>query len=222
MINVYSKKGANSIMIMVLFALFISCTSKENKLYQSGKIWNYEAEYRSVDSLFNYEIQMIPGGSFLFQQKIKWLVTVPDSLRTEGFLFRSDATTGFIESEEKIWLHPPRTHRFKYITQLAPYPQVQFPLVLGDTIKGSINMVGNWGAWNGKSTSYELVLTSKEYSAMYQDSLWVLQGRGVLEQDTATVTHRFSETKGFVESLYENNRGVYFYMKLKEVEEMDE
>lgn len=222
MINVYSKKGANSIMIMVLFALFISCTSKENKLYQSGKIWNYEAEYRNADSLFNYDIQMIPGGSFLFQQKIKWLVIVPDSLRTEGFLFRSDATTGFIENEEKIWLHPPRTHSFKYITQLAPYPQVQFPLVLGDTIKGSINMVGNWGAWNGKSTSYELVLTSKEYSAIYQDSLWVLQGRGVLEQDTATVTHRFSETKGFVESLYENNRGVYFYMKLKEVEEMDE
>ncbi len=198
--------------------LFISCTSKENKLYQSEKVWHYEAEYRSADSLFNYEIQMIPGGMFLLQQKIKWIVTLPDSISTNEFLFRSESTTGFKENDSKIWLHPPRTHQFKYITQLAPYPQVQFPLTLGDTISGSINMVSNWGEWNGKSSKYWLVLTDKEYSPVYRDTLWVLKGEGVLGKDTASVTHRFSQTQGFISSVYKNNKGEYFEMKLKKIE----
>lgn len=63
-------------------------------------------------------------------------------------------------------------------------------------------------------------VSSKEYSAVYQDSLWVLQGKGELEKDTATVAHRFSQTKGFVETLNQNNRGAYFNMKLKEVDDM--
>lgn len=208
---------AYGINILVLFILFASCSSNENKLYQSGKVWNYDAEFRGIDSVFHYQIQMIPGGSFLFQQKIKWVVSLPDSVKSDTFLFRSESTTGFIEDESKVWLHPPRTHRFKCITQLAPYPQIQFPLVLGEKITGNINMVGNWGSWNGKSTNYELVLTSKEYSSVYQDSLWVLEGVGNLEKDTASVIHLFSETKGFVESTYKNSRGEYFKMKLEEI-----
>ena len=208
---------AYGINILVLFVLFASCSSSENKLYQSGKVWNYDAEFRGIDSVFHYQIQMIPGGNFLFQQKIKWVVSLPDSVKSDMFLFRSESSTGFVEDESKVWLHPPRTHRFKYITQLAPYPQIQFPLVLGEKITGNINMVGNWGTWNGKSTNYELFLTSKEYSSVYQDSLWVLEGVGYIGKDTASVIHRFSKTKGFVESAYKNNRGEYFEMKLEEI-----
>lgn len=195
--------------------LFISCTSNQNKLYQAGKIWYYDAEYHNSDSLFNYRIELIPGGVFLLQQKIKWIVILPNNNVENEVLFRSEATTGFKENDSEIWLHPPRSHQFKYLTQLAPYPQVKLPLILGDTIKGSINMVSNWGEWNGKSSRYQLVLTDKKYSSVYQDTLWLLKGKGILEQDTASVTHWFSKTEGFVSSIYANNKGEYFEMKLK-------
>jgi len=76
-------------------------------------------------------------------------------------------------------------------------------------------MASNWGEWNGKSSRYQLVLTDKKYSSVYQDTLWLLKGKGVLEQDTASVTHWFSKIEGFVSSVYTNNKGEYFEMKLK-------
>lgn len=211
-------KIANSIITLMLFVLLISCTSKENELYQSGKVWYYDAEYRSNNKQFNYDIRMIPGGIFFLQQKIKWVVELPDSIKQGEFLFRSESTTGFIENKSKIWLHPPRTHEFKFITQLAPYPQIQFPLIIGDTIKGNITMTNNWGEWNGKSSNYHLVLIEKEYNSALKDTLWVLKGEGVLGKDRASATHWFSKSRGFVESIYENNSGEYFKMKLNKIE----
>ena len=46
--------------------------------------------------------------------------------------------------------------QFKFITQLAPYPEVQLPIIKGDSIKGNINMLGNWGKWSGNSSDFYL------------------------------------------------------------------
>lgn len=162
-----------------------------------------------------YEIQMFTKKSkFLFQNKLKYIIErTPNTIFPERFL--SESTTGFIETKERIWLHPPRTAQFKFITQLAPYPEVQLPINIGDSITGNINMLGNWGDWSGKSSEFYLYV-EKDSSLVLNgklDNIYILKGCGSIQSDISCVKYLFSFTYGFIYAVYKNNKGQQFLMK---------
>ncbi|WP_160171945.1 hypothetical protein [Schleiferia thermophila] len=170
------------------------------------------------DSTF-YEIQMITTKSnFLFQNKLKYIVErIPNLTYPEKFL--SESTTGFIETQERIWLHPPRTAQFKFITQLAPYPEVLLPINIGDSISGKINMLGNWGDWSGKSSEFYLNVVKDSTLTINErtDTVYILNGCGKILTEISCVNYLFSFTYGFIYAYYTNNNGQRFIMKRKDI-----
>jgi hypothetical protein len=152
----------------------------------------------------------------LFQNKLRYIVErVPNAKHPNTFV--SESTTGFTESEKTIWLHPPRADKFKFITQLAPYPEVRFPILIGDTIFGNIQMYSNWGDWTGHAS--EFYLTTLSDATLHFNSnmepAYILCGYGTIKQDTACVTYVFSPKLGPVSGAYSNNQGKAFFMKMK-------
>jgi hypothetical protein len=190
---------------------------KGNCLYNQGQKSNYQAYFISPTSDTTwYQIKLITEDKlFLFQKKLKYVVErIPNSSFPSSFI--SESTTGYFEDFNRIWLHPPRTDIFKWMTQLAPYPEVKNPMEIGDTIRGSINMLGNWGAWSGHASSFYLtaVKDSVILNQGQRDSVLVLSGCGNLLEDTSCVTYLFSFTQGFIFAEYQNNKGEKFVMKL--------
>lgn len=168
----------------------------------------------------HYEIQMVTtNGKFFLQNKLKYIVErVPNSIFPESFL--SESTTGFIETEQKIWLHPPRTAQFKFITQLAPYPELQLPITIGDSIRGKINMLGNWGEWSGNSSDFYLYV-EKDTSLLIhnkRENVYILKGCGKILSDISCVKYLFSLNNGFIYADYKNNNDEQFIIRHKDLD----
>ncbi len=127
--------------------------------------------------------------------------------------FKSESTTGFKESKDHIWLHPPRADKFKKITQLAPYPQIELPSSVGQEYTGSIFMASNWGEWSGKSSTYFLKVDSTFLDSAINEEVVSLSGLGYLEKDTCSVNYLFSSKLGFYYWHYTYNNAITFEMK---------
>ncbi|MCC5916591.1 MAG: hypothetical protein JJU02_04610 [Cryomorphaceae bacterium] len=214
-----------SMLYLLVGFLFFSCGNTGDScfdqtcIYLQGTEHTYQGIFVDQDSDTTfYEIQLISGGGhFLLQKKLKYIVErVPNTKHPEKFL--SESTTGFTETVEGIWLHPPRVDKFRYITQLAPYPEVKFPLTLNDTIAGSIHMMGNWGDWTGHSSSFHLTVASDTVlkNAGATESAFVLKGCGTILNDISCVSYVFSPNRGFVYAKYQNSRSEFFEMRLTE------
>lgn len=200
----------------------ISCGQKENACFDKKCIYlsGHDATYMGVfidqssDSTL-YSIQLkTGGGNFLFQKKMKYIVERMPSLKHPD-KFISESTTGFIENNEGIWLHPPRVDKFKFITQLAPYPEVRFPITPGDSLSGSIHMMGNWGDWTGHSSEFYLHVVTDTSIATIDglEKAYILKGCGSILEKTSCVTYIFSNTRGFIYAKYENSDLETFEMK---------
>lgn len=213
---------------LIMTALFFgfSCGNKsiscfnDKCLYLPSSHVFYDAVFveSNKDSTF-YKIQMKTSRSnFLFQNKMKYIVErTPNLTYPENFL--AESTTGFIETKERIWLHPPRTAQFKFITQLAPYPEVLLPINIGDSISGKINMFGNWGEWSGKSSEFYLNVVKDTTLTINEktDTVYILSGCGEILLATSCVKYLFSFIYGFIYADYTNNNGQRFIMKRKDI-----
>jgi hypothetical protein len=215
-----------NILIFFLVTLF-SCSHKNqdcfesNCLFASGNTSIYDAYFIQNDSDTTHYIITLKagGGKFLMQNKLKYIVERPSSENNPNH-FLSESTTGFIESENRIWLHPPRVDKFKFITQLAPYPEVNLPLKMDDTIEGSIKMFAKWDEWTGHSSDYYLTVEA-DTTVTFMDNMeggYLLRGCGVILNDTSCVSYIFSLSKGFIYAGYQNNKGEIFEMKMRSVE----
>jgi hypothetical protein len=154
---------------------------------------------------------------FLFQNELQYKVRKYKSFRKQDWNFKSESTTGFRENQSGIWLHPPRTDKFKRITQLAPYPQINYPLNEGEKSDGGITMAFNWGDWSGKKTYYEIMVESVKKSPLSEDTIVTLSGIGTLENDTCSVNFLFSTKDGFYKWDYNWNDSVKFEMLLTDI-----
>ena len=228
MISDFFSHRVVTMQLIIVTTIFLgfSCSNKplscfnDNCVYLPNNQVSFDAFF--VDSMADttrYQIQLITSTHrFLFQNKLKYIVErIPNKRLPEKFL--SESTTGFIESSERIWLHPPRTAQFKFITQLAPYPEVLLPIKVGDSLSGSINMLGNWGDWSGETSKFYLYV-EKDSTLMLEkniEKIYILKGCGEISSEVSCVKYLFSYNYGFVFWDYSNNKGQRFLMKKSEL-----
>ena len=209
-----------SFSLLIAF-LFSSCSDSacESCIYKRPDTqFNFEAWLVENDSedTTHYSVLLESGTSlFLFQNKLNYKVLKFESYKMKESKFKSESVTGFKEDSGYIWLHPPRTDKFKRITQLAPYPQINLPPEIGKVYEGNLNMATNWGDWTGKSSTYKLQIDSSYFEPVINEETYVLSGCGWLESDTCCVRYLFSKTHGFYEWNYTWNDSLTFTMKLK-------
>lgn len=81
---------------------------------------------------------------------------------TEKFWLKTD-TTGIIENEEEVWMHPFRYNEF-FKTEIAPFPLVHFPINHETTLaaKSKIAIMRNWGTYSPTMTEQKYFYIGKE------------------------------------------------------------
>lgn len=157
---------------------------------------NYEMEYMD---------QRILEFGYLFTKndRLQYKDYLRDENMNRAWVCRSKE--GYIENEERFWMHPPRNNQF--ITfELVPFPEIRFPLEDGKRWTSRLSIQDGWGDWTGLSVYCEYGLTVDE-----KTNHWVIKGNGkVSNGDTTSIQFSYDETKGIKEMSMMNHLGEIF------------
>lgn len=203
-------------LIILSSLLLINCvfhqSNRENPIYTPGKQFVFKTEYFSAseDIIHSDTLKLtVEDGAFMFvQQKIEWHLKMPsaDSGTKEIYEY-----TGVVEKKERLWIHPCRADYLK-ITELAPFPEVKFPIEIGEQWSSTLNIGPGYGEWSGKKVDNQYRVSRRADTTLnglsFSDCA-VVEGTGTSEPGNTKVSHWFHEKYGFILSDYrlpENER----------------
>jgi hypothetical protein len=216
----FSKYNISLLFCLTLFISLQSCT-RLNKcddcIYLPERTQYFKAMHlaeNSDTSYYDLKLHTSTSRFMFFQNSLKYELIRYKSYKRDSVEKHIYTTTGFTENNSRIWLHPPRSDKFKFITQLAPFPQIKLPVNFNDTIKGSIRMGSGWDEWKSKSTSYYITPIDSVFDPDLNETVYILYGCGTLENNESCVYRYFSKSKGFIKANYVFNDTAYFFLKL--------
>jgi len=121
-------------------------------------------------------------------------------------------TTGVIENDKKIWLHPPRNNQYT-LTELAPFPDFRKNKKVGDSYSSITFMGDGLGSWKGKKVKCNYLITNINKGK--EDSLWTIKGTSEFEGKINNCEFIFSNIRGFISLSYSFFNGDSMIMQLK-------
>lgn len=216
------------------------------KVFRKGRNIHYKAIRinESGDTLANTTIVMKPDGtgwgdiaaSLQSQVIFEYHYSPEDSLEhiselievvTADFWIQND-TTGVIENEEKIWMHPFRNNEFFKI-ELAPFPKVVFPISKEtmEAANSKIYILRNWGTYSGSYTENEYTYLGKEpktYESVGEIECFKLKAQSFNNfHGISKIEYYFNADLGFVEMHYEtyDHEIIHFVMDKVELIETE-
>jgi hypothetical protein len=204
---------------------------ENNKIYTPGNVFIYDYEIiidnqayklntnKGMAARRDFELVAIDADS-IGVDKIHLIVRpVEEAERTNknqtqiSFLqepiYDSMSSTGVVENEVNVWIHPIRTGFFNAL-QTAPFPFVKHPLTIGATWTDEM-IIGQawggelWGEWKGQLLqSYVYKLTAKEtlQTPMGEVECYVIESTATSSMGKTSLKSYFSETYGFVRMEY--------------------
>lgn len=133
------------------------------------------------------------------------------------------STTGLVENEQNVWLHPIRTGFFKSL-ETCPFPFVKYPLEAGK--KWTDQMIISdrwanelWGNWQGQLAlkyEYQIVGKGRIETPMGQLDCWKIKATATSDIGQAGSTFLFSEKYGFVQLFHRLITGIDIRFTLQE------
>jgi hypothetical protein len=133
-------------------------------------------------------------------------------------------TTGLIENELNVWLHPPREYLFK-ILELNPFPYIKYPLEVGNSWNWKLKIGSAWGdkrwkVWSGiieNKYQYSIVGIEKIKTIFGTLDCYIVEGQAESELGKTKLTSYFNEKYGFVRLEYTNIDNSKIEMNLQKV-----
>jgi hypothetical protein len=188
--------------------------SGEELYYWNIPSWEWEfvsKENLSDDAIIAFQMRIISGAcNGDVQSCIEFLYI----MNTGDFAPRRE-TTGLIENEKNIWLHPPRSSLFK-ILELNPFPFIQKPYEKGNKWHWSLEIGSQWGdprwkEWEGiieNQYTYEIVdANSLIHTQLGELKCYKVDSYAESEFGKTYLTAYFNEIYGFVRLEYINIDG---------------
>lgn len=134
-------------------------------------------------------------------------------------------TTGLIENERNIWLHPPREYLFK-ILQLNPFPYIKSPIEVGHSWEWKLKIGGQWGdkrwkEWNGNIENkyqYRIVGIEKINTIFGPLDCYIVESQAESELGITKLKNYFNEKYGFVRLDYTNIDNSKIEMNLQNIQ----
>jgi len=128
----------------------------------------------------------------------------------QGPIFASLSSTGAVENNYNVWIHPIRKGFFNCL-ETAPFPFIKRPLDVGSewTDQMSIGQGwGNdmWGKWNGQlllTYDYKITDKKKVRTGIREIDCFIIESHAKSDMGTTKLTSYFSEKYGFVKLEYE-------------------
>jgi hypothetical protein len=200
---------------LVLLMIIPSFGYGQSKILGEEHTYCYSAEYSDpvnniliVDTI-QFIVTKIPWKTEPgVQQTVIWqypksTVTnqVNDHISSIGWL--PVDSTGAIENEKKYWIHPPRHNQYS-ITEVAPFPTVQFPCEINKTFNNITYIGTGWGKWDNLKlrNKYQFINKETKYVGASGFECWIIASESESELGRSDLTTAFNEEVGFVEFSY--------------------
>lgn len=203
-----------------------------NEIYKPGNVFIYDYEIiidnetyklttnKGMAARREFELVAIDADS-IGVDKIHLIVRpVTDAERTnknqtqisflQEPLYDSMSSTGVVENEFNVWIHPIRTGFFNAL-QTGPFPFVKYPLTIGSAWTDEM-MIGQawggelWGEWEGQLLqNYAYTITEKAtlQTTMGEVDCYIIESIASSTVGTTVLKSYFSEKYGFVRMEYQ-------------------
>lgn len=141
----------------------------------------------------------------------------------------SYSTSGVIENEANIWMHPPRDYYFE-ILELNPFPYIKAPYEIGNKWNWSLKIGDGWAderwkIWEGtieNKYNYEIVDKRNIETELGKLDCYVIKSVAKSRIGETKLTAFFNEYYGFVKLNYTNIDGTNTNLNLIEHNEQND
>lgn len=142
-----NHSASSFILILISILALNSCQKDSNGIYKKNDTHRYEVNLSDTTiQITKLELKIKPSTFMLFQTKINWILGYSSA---DGSSTEAISKTGIVQTEERLWLHPPRSGPLKKLEGF-PFPEINFPLEEGKTWESSISVVSGYNELNGK------------------------------------------------------------------------
>lgn len=184
-------------------------TSTRIKMTPTGRRWDYAPENQD-EVVLQYEYSSL------------------DAEKAPGFVINKnlpvydwmdETKTGIIENTERIWMHPFRDNQFSF-TEVAPFPEINKPLKVGNSWTRELQIHDGWGDWSnttGKSIYKVIAKESIDTDYGKIENCWKVESESSYPFGKSDFLYWYNEDLGFVRMNYRNYGGQYLEIDLVEV-----
>lgn len=183
----------------------------DDPVYEVDKIWAFKAGfYDDQDSIVRVdtiELTTYNQRFLIFQNKVTWSLKKGNK--------EIEQTTGIVENENKIWLHPPRFDDYYEYTEYSAFPEVRKPIMVGETWSTTL-MLGSYATEESGpklEVAYKIEsVDTLEMNPLNRKAIILGQGTSGLGKYEALMT--FTDKLGFIEMNYIKNNGEKLVIEL--------
>ncbi len=133
------------------------------------------------------------------------------------------SSTGVIENEDNIWMHPPRDKYFT-ILEINPFPYISAPYEIGNKWNWTLKIGDGWSdkrwkAWEGQiENNYNYEITDKKVldTKLGNIECFVIESTATSRIGETKLTAYFNTEYGFVQLNYTNIDGSLTNLKLSD------
>ncbi len=208
--------------LLVLFLIsYLNILRAQKEIFTNQKEFFYSAIYLdSINKIHTQDTIILIATDIPWSQSPKrqktmiWKYNINGNSKKELEMFSIGwdkvDSTGFIENTAKIFIHPPRHNQYS-ITEVAPFPQIIYPIELNKEYK-SLNFIGSgWGDWSNLKMIYNYKIIGKTKITISNNTYdcWIIQSISESELGLSTLKFLFNEQVGFVKmsySFYDNTK----------------
>lgn len=178
---------------------------KTNRQFTYNVYWMRDKDTLTITTTSEQEIKQmvltVLPGRFFKQTKVAW------QFSNETAFIGNKSITGIIEDENSVWIHPPRSSMPFIFTESTPFPEVKYPLTVGDSWNGTVFIPkGQYDEINlsGKVESHWETKEQIALKTSYKDydSLWRIASTSQSCIGTGTNDFYFDPIDGFVKMIY--------------------
>lgn len=219
----------------------ISCSNEEvipndnlRNIFKPCRTFIYRAQYWDLDrNLISDELIRVdvPGTAWEYQPESQDEIVIQyqydpediDSLEKYSLNpvlnhWTSKTTTGIIETADRVWIHPFRSNQYNF-TEVAPFPEVDFPLEVGKIWSGNLSILDGWGVWEHSTLNhvYEVVGYESFDTPLGPLEAWHIYSHTSATFGSSSHDFWFHEKYGFVKMVVQNYRNQLLQFELIEV-----
>lgn len=203
------------------FLFSISITEKDSTWFlKENDVENFEL-HSNIDSLKISEIHLTVIKPRVFQRT--------NTKQTEVFYSYEPnpqivSSTGIVENEENIWIHPPRNGFFKSL-ETCPFPYLKLNKPIGYVWTDSMRIGDHWsnekwGKWNDRLLlNYHYEITGKEtlVSKLGAVDCLVINATATSDIGKSELKAYYSDDYGFMKLEYTLFTGIKVDLNLEEI-----
>lgn len=223
-------KNSNIYLFIILLVVTSNLYSQE-RTFKNGQTYIYATEYKDLaNDLIIYDtINLVITdkpwrGAPEKQKEMIWLYAISQDSATFSNMYtlgivRSD-TTGYIENDTRLFLHPPR-HQHYTIIELAPFPEIDLPLEKGKEYQRLLFTSTGWGEFSQLKIKNKYLIKGSRKRQWNNESIsvWDIQSESQSELGITTADFVFNHTRGFMKIEYRFYNNIEINIKLIEINE---